>query len=62
MVERPSPIGDVVEGEMEEAEETDDQVELQLRVRQGRIGWMINEKIEVVRVRPDAVDLTIFLY
>ena len=46
-------LGDAAGVEMEEAEEKDDPVELRVRVRQGR-----GEKIEVVRVRPEAVDLT----
>ena len=50
-------LGDAAGVEMEEAEEKDDRVELRLRVRQEPHPWGV-EKIEVVRVRPDAVDLT----
>ena len=46
-------IGDAADVEMQEAEEQDDQVVLRLRVRQ----WG-GERIEVVRVQPDAVDLS----
>ena len=47
-------IGFSADVEMEEAEENDDPVELRLRVRQG---YTNHEKIEVVSVRPDVVDL-----
>ena len=48
-------IGDAAEVEMEEAAENDDLVELHLRVQQEEG----DEKIEMVRVRPDAVDLSV---
>ena len=46
-------IGDASDVQMEEAAENDDLVELILRVRQEGV-----EKIEVVRVRPEVVDLS----